>query len=274
MTRQNGHYLDIPEADYHAIPRVGSSWFKDLAVSPGHFKYRRDNPRPDTEETRLGRALHVLTMEPHRFDSIAVLSPHDDYRTKEAKAWRDETIASGAIPLKADKWAEVHRWRDALLSHPTASALLKPGDDVLVESTILWDYNGIPAKARPDVFRAREGIIVDVKTTACVHESEWDREVASTGLYYQPWWYLAAAETTDAAPDAFAWVVVSKEAPYAVWVRTADRWMEPARRRGENLLSMYRACQDSGRWPSSSAEVVESIPPPWFLTQTEEACRE
>lgn len=273
MTRQNGHYPDITEAEYRAIPRLGSSSFKDLAVSPGHYRYRRDNPTPDTEETCLGRALHVLVMEPHRFDSIAVLSPHDDYRTKEAKAWRDETIAAGVIPLKADKWADVHRWRDALLSHKTASALLKPGDDVLVESTILFDCHGVPAKARPDVFRARDGIILDVKTTACVHESEWDREVAKTHLYFQPWWYLAAAAETDAAPDAFAWVVVSKEPPHAVWVRTADRWIEPARRRGENLLSMYRACQDSGRWPSSTEAAVESVPPAWF-TKTEEADRE
>lgn len=264
--REPGHYHDIPARDYHAMPYLGSSAFKRLAESPGIFDYERRNPSPDTDETRIGTSLHTLVMEPAKFDAVAVLSPHDEYRTNEAKAWKAATIAAGVIPLKANEWATVQRMRDALLAHRSASALLKPADDVLVESTIIFDAYGLRAKARPDVFRAKDGIIVDVKTTRLTNEREWEREVATTGLYFQPWWYLlAAAEATDAAPSRFVWCVVGKERPHPVWCREASpAWVDHARREGERLIETYKACDEADVWPLSSDGIELSEPPAWL----------
>jgi hypothetical protein len=234
-------------------------------MSPGHFDYDRKHPDAGSDETRLGTALHTLVMEPEKFDSVAVLSPHDEYRTKEARDWKADQLKAGIIPLKATAWADVQRWRDALLSHPSASILLKPADDVLVESTIIFDAHGVRGKARPDVFRSRDGIIVDVKTTRHATEKEWDRAVATDRMYFQPWWYGLASETTDAAPKRWIWVSVSKERPHAVWCREASpRWIEAARREGEALLEQYKACVEADVWPLSSDGIELSEPPSWF----------
>lgn len=264
--REPGHYLDVSAKAYRDLKYLGSSSLKAMAKSMGHFDYERNNPSPETDETRLGTALHTLVMEPEKFDKIAVLSPHDEYRTKEARAWRDEQYAAGIIPLKSEAWGDVQRWRDALLNHRSASALLKPGDDVLVESTIIFDAFGVRGKARPDVFRARDGIIVDVKTTKCETEAEWDREVANTKMFFQPWWYGLAAETTDAAPSRWVWAVVSKERPNAVWCREASpAWIDIGRREGVALLERYKACVEADVWPLSSDGIEVSEPPAWLV---------
>ena len=264
--REPGHYIDIPARGYHELPYLGSSSFKRLAESPGIFDFERKNPSPSSDEQRIGEATHTLVMEPAKFDSVAVLSPHDEYRTNEAKKWKADTIAAGVIPLKSPEWATVQRMRDALLAHRSASALLKPADDVLVESTIIFDAYGMRCKARPDVFRAKEGIIVDVKTTRLTNEREWEREVATTGLYFQPWWYLLAAElATDAAPSRFIWCVVGKERPHPVWCREASpAWVELARKQGERLIETYKACDEADVWPLSSDGIELSEPPAWF----------
>lgn len=266
-----GHYFDISHEQYRAIPRLGSSAFKALSVSPGHYDYARRNPSPDTPETRIGTSLHLLAMEPARFSQVAVLSPHDEYRTNEAKAWRKEQEDMGLIPLKSKEWSHIHQLRDALMAHPAAEPLLSPGEGVHVESTVLFDYLGVRGKARPDVLRIGESatIIVDVKTTKCESEKEWDREVANAGLYWQPWWYTLGVELgADVRVDAFAWVVVSKEPPHAVWVRTASPlWIEAAQERGAPLLDTYKSCLASGLWPLSSPECVESVPPKWFMSK-------
>jgi hypothetical protein len=74
---QDGIYFNLPEAQYHAEPRLSSSGIQKLLISPATFWQgswlNPDRPDQDEEATKaqiLGRAYHVARLEPARFDQL------------------------------------------------------------------------------------------------------------------------------------------------------------------------------------------------------------
>lgn len=68
----DGVYVDLPEADYFAQPRVGSSDLAALLKSPGTFwanSWMNTNKKPqdETKYQIAGRAWHMARLEPERF---------------------------------------------------------------------------------------------------------------------------------------------------------------------------------------------------------------
>ena len=83
---ENGIYFNLPEDEYHAIPRLSASGICNILVSPATFwadswmnpdKKKRDD---DTDARILGRAYHVARFQPHLLDQMFVskINP-DDY---------------------------------------------------------------------------------------------------------------------------------------------------------------------------------------------------
>lgn len=62
-----GVYFGIPEAEYHAIPAVGSSALRDMLISPLDCWAKHVNPhrreKPDTAATLRGSAFHAMLLE-------------------------------------------------------------------------------------------------------------------------------------------------------------------------------------------------------------------
>lgn len=72
---EDGIYFDLPEAIYHAVPRLSASGLQRLCVSPGTFWQGSwlDPDRPEaldeksTDAQVLGKAYHCARLEPERF---------------------------------------------------------------------------------------------------------------------------------------------------------------------------------------------------------------
>lgn len=74
MQHSDGIYFNMPEADYHAIPRLSASGIQAMMVSPATFWARSWlNPEREEEEDTsfqiLGRAYHCARLEPDQFFS-------------------------------------------------------------------------------------------------------------------------------------------------------------------------------------------------------------
>lgn len=73
---QDGIYFDLPENDYHAIPRLSMSGIQSIMVSPAtywagsHMNPLRPERDDDTNARILGRAYHVARFEPDRLDDL------------------------------------------------------------------------------------------------------------------------------------------------------------------------------------------------------------
>ena len=102
-----GLHTDIDAARYHA-----DRFFAEPTLSSGianmiynttpkhawtaHPRLGR-TPRNPTKEMDLGSVAHEIILGK---GGGYVVSPFDEFRTKEAKAWRDETLESGATVIK------------------------------------------------------------------------------------------------------------------------------------------------------------------------------
>ena len=78
MEYTDGIYFDMPEADYHALPRLSNSGIKKLLVSPADF-WVDSWMNPDKEEKstgalNLGKAYHAAVFEPEYLNERFVSS--------------------------------------------------------------------------------------------------------------------------------------------------------------------------------------------------------
>lgn len=75
----DGVYFGLPEARYHALPRLSASGCKALLCSPATFWAQswmnRERDDDDTPAKTIGRAFHVARLEPDRFADLYAREP-------------------------------------------------------------------------------------------------------------------------------------------------------------------------------------------------------
>jgi len=275
-----GAWAGVDIAHYHSGalcigPSVSSSGLKRAAKTPAHFyAYSPWNPdceaAEDTTALRLGKVAHVLALEPERFRTICAVSPYDDYRTKEAREWRDATVDSGLIPLKAAELLPLQRMADALRKHPDALALFRNG---LPELTFAAkdEATGIWMLSRPDFVPGDPGRgLVDYKTATDAGPEAFGAAAFNYGYHMQVALALdvVAAATGELRPTCWH-VVQEKEPPFAVAVYRyeADQVMY-GRREVRRLLDLLARCRDAGEWPGYG-EPQSIVTPFWARKEME-----
>ncbi len=252
--------------DYHAINLPSPSRLHDLERSPAYCKWRIDNPTDDSTPDRLrGEAVHCLVREPDTFAARFVLKDYDG-RTKDGKARKAEVEARGLIPLDVETWDAAHRSADAVRLHPVAKRILDACPNH--ERSVIATVDGIRMKGRPDAYGA--GIILDLKSTKDALEGDFPRFVVKSRVDRQLASYSVCVEASGFPicggcdwPEAYA-VTVMPDAPHEVRVYEFDEaTMCDAWDAASNLLRLYRACEESGAWPSKGDEVIPFVRPAW-----------
>lgn len=258
---------DINEADYHADKlapggSLSSTEVKRLLDCPARYRYWKDNGPEQSDAFDFGKAAHARLLGVGA--EIDVLG-FDDWRTKDARAARDESRDAGRVPVLTKEWAEVEAMIAAVRAHPTAARLLDP-DHGTAETSAFW-HDRVWRRARfdfrPDGDRA---VIVDYKTSrGPVSPDGFARAVKSYGYDVSAAWYcdgLRAVRELDQAP-AFVFVVQEKDPPYLVSVyQLPPTHIQLVRAACEHAVDIYEQCTASGHWPSYNADGIELIDMP------------
>ncbi|NBX88197.1 MAG: hypothetical protein EBQ97_06740, partial [Bacteroidetes bacterium] len=85
--------LKIGETEYRSLPHLNASKFKAFYKSPMHFKHQ-EQPE-ETEEMRIGTAVHGLLLEPNAFTGNFAYAPLGlDRRKTEDKNRYAEFVAA------------------------------------------------------------------------------------------------------------------------------------------------------------------------------------
>lgn len=78
---KDGIYFNLPEAEYHALPRLSASGIKEILTSLPTY-WARSSMNPDREQAdndslarQLGRAYHTAIFEPEQLDARFVCEP-------------------------------------------------------------------------------------------------------------------------------------------------------------------------------------------------------
>ncbi len=266
-------------SDPCAIPSLSSHCAATIVTqSPlhawhGHPRLGRAKWTQPTKALRGGSLAHELLLrKPGEVgDNIAVIEA-DSFRSKAAKAKRDESVDAGKLPVLA------HEYERATVACAHIHArLIEYGIRLHGESEIaaFWQEHAsdgalVQCRALMDHVIRAEGLIYDLKSCRSAHPRAIQKAVESYSYHIQATAYTRALEQIEsslAGRVRYRWLFVELTEPYVVVPA------EPAgsmRRLGEACWSQavdtWAACMATGAWPAySRGEVLRIEASPWAL---------
>lgn len=246
--------LDFPA--YEAIDAVNWSRLKELAKSPAHYRYRRDNPREDTARLAFGRAVHTAILEPDRLErEYAVFKG----TTRKGKAWDEFSFENDdKTILKADEYVTCLAVRAAVHAHGCACDLLCGESEV--SATWTDAETGIPCKGRIDHVSTTG--IVDLKTTSSVDARDFERLAARMHYFGQLAFYNGAL----GLPDPPKIIAVEMEPPHDVAVfALTDEALLAGETQVCELMLRLATCLGTDTWPGRYADEQDLDAPSWLM---------
>lgn len=265
---------ELTNAQYHADPVPGGSLSSSgakalLAPScPALFAYQREHGRPDKAHFDFGHAAHREVLG---VGEEIVPVDADGWRTKAAKEQAAAARAAGKVPLLVKDHTTVQAMAKALREHEWASALFTPGSGQAEVSTFWRDPDtGVMCRARHDWLRHPNSsgrlLCVDYKSSHSVEPGALRKAAAANGWYLQAPFYLDGVQALGldgGQGAAFLFVAQEKTPPYLITVVELD-WaaLETGRAQNRKAREIFRACTETGHWPSyASAPITVSLPP-------------
>lgn len=269
---------DLPFPDYLAAPGVSQSRLKLLSRSPAHLKYADEHPEPPTPDQILGTIVDTAVFDPGKLKTCHwVRPPNCENKKGEIRKWNaNATEAKDWIAAHSDRpiisleqSTDIEGMRTAIIKHPAAALALKEG--ITGKSLFSEDPDtGLQLKGRPDWMSGNA--IVDLKTTYDASPSGFARTVANFGYAIQAAFYLDLANRLNLKKDVFLFIVVEKDAPYAVGVYQLDEAsIEIGRQQYRRLLNRYMECVSTDSWPAYSRHVEFLSLPSWNIKQEHSA---
>jgi len=239
--------------EYRAFPALNQSAAKHLLTSPAHYQAYVRMPQEETKALRFGTFVHSAILEPHTLNDLYATAPDCDKRTKEGKAMWSEfaTANAGKTILDAEESAIGH-----LVASSARFALKRLGVEFdATEVMYHVDYNGVPLKAAIDGVAG--DYLWDIKTTDDASAAGMLKAIRNYRYNLQAYWYRLVYElATGRRPLGFRFLFVEKEPPFACAVcEVGPDLMSWAIADFEKAVTLYKACTESGVWPSYPEEV-------------------
>jgi hypothetical protein len=273
-----GIHAGLTPSQYHSDPCQKPSLSASIAKvlcdeSPAHAWQRHPRLNPDFERVEsstfdVGTAAHAMLLE-----GVDVCLPVDatDWRTKDARAKRDEIRNMGRIPLLQEQWERV----GALYEH-TTTELAKldmwpiPLTGGKPEQTIVWregtGRDSVSCRGLVDWLRDDLVAFDDLKTTTRgANPLTWsERRVWDLGLDVQAAFYQRGLKAITGQEIEPRFVVIESEPPFAVSViALAPSAMELAHEKVQYAIDTWRRCMKTGKWPGYPTRISYAELPAW-----------
>lgn len=274
-----GIYHDVPAVTYFGWAAVSASLLKEMDRSAAHGRAWLDGAEePPSDALAFGSAYHCFALEQAEFAKRYTVVEKFPRRSNADKArWEALTTEAGGerFVMWTSERDKMTPMRDALLSHPSARALIEtPGR---FEVSIVWtdEATGLTCKARIDRLARMSGLgwtLLDLKTAEDARIRPFDNAVASYGYDVQAGWYTRGFAAATGRTLPFVFVVQEKEPPYAVAVRSMEQAEIQAgdALAGVALLRLADALK-SNNWPAYGDQPIPVALPIWRYQQAEQA---
>lgn len=226
-----------------------------------------------TDATERGTVIHRLLLG--RGATIVPLA-FDNWKTKAARAQREEVGREGKLPILAHRFVEYRRVAEIYLDK---IAKLDPSCNVVLgseetEVTAIWKQSGVLCRCRIDHLRSRELIIDDIKTSASVRPDYVERTMVTYGLDIQ--WASNVSALEHLVPGAagrvkMRFLFLEAQPPYdVVHYEPAGDLAELGRRRWARAIDTWAPCLEADVWPGHSRHTLRVSAPAWFLAQEQD----
>ena len=268
-------------SDYHSIDALSNSSLSLLKASPAKFfavYIAKTLKQEETDAMRLGSAVHMLALEPEKFDErYAILEGPINPSTgkpfgRDSKKFSDwlegAKAAEPRVVLLAEEFQSSLEIAKAFQSHPEILRMMASTVEKIYErgfelSYILEGEDPIKLKCKPDCVIPSEGLIIDLKTTSDPNPDAWKWSAEDFGYHRQAAIYLEAMQSLYGKQFRFLFGVVRSKPPYEVGVyelsqRSIDRgWSEVTA-----LIEEYKHRKANGDWLSEWQKGIAEIDVP------------
>ena len=268
---------ELTNAEYHAHEAISKSDLDAARKSGIHLLDKKEGPpRASTPVFDFGTAFHAAVLPGEDFSQTAVRMPKEitSKATKAGKEFIKEH--EGKIILNHSDSYALDQMMLSVSQHPAASGLLNGELKGKSEQSFFCTDDGeteLELKCRPDFMLDDGSLIIDVKTTTDASPSGFKKSLASFRYFVQAAFYLEVVEkATGRRPEAFIFVAVEKQRPFATGVYVADSeciriGMEQAR---EDLLNIAK-WKNTGVYPGYSSQAEMISLPKWMLPREDGA---
>lgn len=270
ISRPGCYDIDIDryhnDPDLCAGPSISSSGLRKLlSECPAKFwatSPLNPNRFPDesTKALDIGRASHCLTLGEPEFARHFVISPYDDFRKAEARAWRDEQTRT---ILKAEEFEQVQTLSAV---QKRSAQCMRAFEEGKPEQSLIWPdkKTGIYLRSRPDWLphKPAKRFTTEFKTCLTIEPTRLSNDVFKYGYHMQVAMMIdGIREVLGVDPIGVGLVCQEKDPPYLVELRMfTPEQIEDGRQMYRHALGIFADCLSRNDWPGYTAE------PTYFTT--------
>jgi len=258
------------QADYQTVPGLNYSGAKHILVSPAHYQAWLTAEREETDALRIGRLVHLASLEPTKFDARVRVMPECDRRTKEGKGIYEAFVATLKEGEETIKQKEMETVLSIAESAQAGIEKIATGEHARkVEFIYTQKFGGIQIKGRPDLVLdyGDRTVVIDVKTTQDASPKAFAKDVANFKYHLQAAWYMQLTGAKE-----FYFVAVEKNPPFAHAVYKLDEAaIEAGRALMVSACALYGDCNLYGTWPGYSSAPQTLALPKWALSDSVDA---
>lgn len=275
-----GFYPEITCEQYFAepcpAPALTCSGIKMLApagAAPARFAHQHPaigqpaEKRESTVAQYRGKLVHRLALG--KGQEYAV-SPHEEWRSKEAKAWKEEAEAAGVMPVKPQQFEEASEMAAAVQRQIDIAV---EGREYQTEVVIAWieemSQGPVWCRAMLDVWCPELLLALDVKTTGlAITDDKVESLFANSGYAIQHCFYQRGIETLtgEHGRARFRFLFVETEPPFLSRIaRASEGYRHAAEQDVRRGLAIFSDCLSRGAWPGY--EEIEATPPAWLINR-------
>ena len=228
-------------SNYHEIKALSNSSLSVLKRSPTEF-YKRfitgETKGQESDAMLIGSAVHMLALEPERFDAEYVVLDGPINKSKkppgpygrDTNAFRDwlalEMKQQTRKVLVREEFAESLAIAKAFQAHPEIMAIMASRAEKLFESEYSMEYeigdDKVEMKCKIDFVCPSERLIIDLKTTSDPSPYAWGWSAEDFGYHRQAAIYTDAMEAKYGGDFRFLFGVVRSKEPYEAAVYELD----------------------------------------------------
>ena len=254
--------FEVSPLDYHA--KLGldrsdifsrDSWLSKSRIWELHdsslFRWRF-SPQvfTPTVSTEWGTLVDTLVTCPEQFEKIAEPHSFPNFRTKEAREFRDDAQAAGKILVNEELSKEVRRAADRILTNRDVRPVLNGAKTQVVLLSVI---QGVQFKALVDIVPEFDGCLYDLKTVADLSRRGIEKAIGNFGYHVQAGIYRKLWNNLhpDDPRDRFRFIWQQSCPPYEVAITELpssdiDAGEEWAAHHLDRLIKATKA----NRWPN------------------------
>jgi exodeoxyribonuclease VIII len=248
---------EIKDADYRKATGLSQSSLKIFLTSPAHYLASTEEVREPTKAMQFGTAFHANMLASEPTDIYAVKNKVDG-RSKEGKLYNEEFAIenAGKVVIDKEEHDKIIAMADSMMAHPFA------GDAIQAlthkEFAVFGTHKGVRLKGLIDGYNEKEGIVIDLKTAEDSSPSGFRKAIRDRRYDIQVAHYTWLLTNAGKPVNAFYFLAIEKEPPFAVGVYKIDpNSLLYSFNAWDEAIERFKVCQDTGEYPAYSNSPVE-----------------